>query len=52
MPDRRHRWYPTDRDYRALWEHLERQRDVDPRHHVRLDDDTLVRVGHLAVGER
>ena len=50
MPERR-RWYPTEHDYRLLWEHLERQRGVDVRVHVRLDDGTLVRVGHLAAGE-
>ena len=45
------RWYPDDADYRLIWEHLQRQRDLDPRH-VRLDDGTVARVGADAAGER
>ena len=48
----RRRWEPTDADYRRIWEHLQRQRDLpDDRRFVRLDDDTVVPVGHLAEGE-
>jgi hypothetical protein len=45
------RWYPDDADYRAIWEHLRRQRGLD-RTRVRLDDGTVVRVGLDAEDEQ
>ncbi len=44
-------WWPTDRDYRAIWDHLARQRELDPLREVRLDDGRVVRVGQDAEGE-
>jgi len=45
------RWFPSDADYRRIWEHLRRQRGLDPRRFVRLDDDRIVPVGGDAEGE-
>ena len=47
MPDgdrRRRRWYPTDADYRLVWEHLARQSGL-PADRVRLSDGRVVPVG-------
>jgi hypothetical protein len=44
------RWAASDSDYRLIWLHLERQRDVSVGF-VRLDDDRIVRVGEDAEGE-
>jgi hypothetical protein len=49
--ERKRRWYPDDRDYRRIWEHLARQRDLDPKRQVRLDDGRVVGVGSDAAGE-
>ena len=45
------RWYPDDADYRRIWDHLLRQRDLDLLKFVRLDDGRVVRVGSDAEGE-
>ena len=45
------RWGATDADYRLIWLHLERQRELDALVFVRLDDGRVVRVGSDAEGE-
>lgn len=50
MSERRH-WDPQPGDGERIREHLERQRDLDPRF-VRLDDGRVVPVGEDAQDER
>jgi hypothetical protein len=50
MADEDHRWEPEDADYRKIWEHLQRQRNIG-REFVKLDDGRIVRVGADAEGE-
>jgi hypothetical protein len=50
-PTSNRRWFPRDVDYRRIWEHLARQRELDPERFVRLDDGRVVRVGLDAEGE-
>lgn len=51
MPGQERRWDPKPGDGDKIWEHLLRQRDLDPRKVVRLDDGRIARVGEDAEGE-
>lgn len=44
------KWYPSDADYRRIWDHLVRQRGL-PEDRVKLEDGRIVRVGQDAEGE-
>ena len=44
-------WEPQPGDAERIKEHIERQRDLDQLRFVRLDDDSVVRVGIDAEGE-
>jgi hypothetical protein len=45
------RWDPRPGDGDLIWAHLLRQRGLDPRRFVRLDDGRVARVGADAEGE-
>jgi hypothetical protein len=51
MTEPEHRWAARGEDFRRIWEHLQRQRDIDTALFVRLDDDRIVIVGYDAKGE-
>lgn len=51
MDDEHPRWSAGPADYERIWAHLTRQQDLDPRHHVRLSDGRVLRVGADAEGE-
>lgn len=50
-PTEDRRWDARPGDGDRIWQHLLRQRDLDPRRFVRLDDLRVVRVGIDAEGE-
>jgi hypothetical protein len=39
------RWYPTDADYRRIWDHIVAQNGIDVTRFVRLDDGRVVPIG-------